>query len=51
MWGYAWYRHTGVVVYGKEFFFGGGVGIEFCNPVRRGREGDEGEQRDVVMCV
>lgn len=27
-------RHTGVVVYGKEFFFGGGVGIEFCHPVR-----------------
>lgn len=26
-------RHTGVVVYGKEYFFGG-MGIEFCNPVR-----------------
>ena len=26
------YRHTGVVVYGQEFFFGG-MGIESCNPV------------------
>ena len=25
-------RHTGVVVYGKEFFYGG-MGIEFCGPV------------------
>ena len=25
-------RHTGIVVYGLEYFFGG-MGIEFCNPV------------------
>ena len=25
-------RHTGVVVYGLEYFFGG-MGIEYCNPV------------------
>ena len=24
-----------MVVYGKEFFFGGGMGIEFCNPVSK----------------
>ena len=24
--------HTGVVVYGREYFFGGG-GIEYCEPV------------------
>ena len=28
------YRHTGIVVFGKEYFYGGGMGIEFCNPVR-----------------
>lgn len=28
-------RHTGVVVYGKEYFYGG-MGIEFCAPVRFG---------------
>lgn len=27
-------RHTGVVCYGKEFFFGGG-GIEYCLPVNK----------------
>ena len=26
------YRHTGVVVFGREFFYGG-TGIEFCAPV------------------
>lgn len=26
------YRHTGVVVYGNEYFFGG-MGIEYCPPV------------------
>ena len=25
-------RHTGIVVYGKEYFFGSG-GIEYCPPV------------------
>lgn len=25
--------HTGIVVYGKEFFFGGMGGIECCAPV------------------
>ena len=26
------YRHTGIVVFGREYFFGGG-GIEYCFPV------------------
>ena len=26
------YRHTGVVVFGREYFFGG-MGIQWCNPV------------------
>ena len=26
------YRHTGIVVYGLEYFFGG-MGIEYCSPV------------------
>jgi len=25
--------HTGIVVYGEEFFYGGGVGIQSCSPV------------------
>jgi len=25
--------HTGVVVYGEEFFYGGGMGIQSCRPV------------------
>ena len=27
-----YYRHTGIVIYGKEYFFGSG-GIEYCPPV------------------
>ena len=27
-------RHTGIVVFGKEYFYGG-MGIEFCDPVRQ----------------
>ena len=26
------YRHTGVVVFGREYYFGG-MGIEWCYPV------------------
>jgi len=25
--------HTGIVVYGEEFFYGGGGGIQSCSPV------------------
>jgi len=29
---YLLYRHTGVVVFGREYYYGG-MGIEWCNPV------------------